>query len=302
MIVTKELAKQYLIKRAAWFIETAPDGDYMMAYRSVNWLEGMELFEDQDECLRELDKRRTARMESGHCPKCNYRHATETEKDLSYLTLIGEPKGSKIYQCPKCRSGWFTKAGWKIWYGYDEAMLDYVTEWGNRNMQPDASQRKVLNEIGNISSDRKLQLFPAHVVLRDGTEIPSAMIHLQDEPPPPDWFEKSTWHYFDLVKEIRPSEIAYKKQIAKDIMNAMQNGKFKIIYVKDQETQKIYSFESHAGVFFPEELKGKELSLEKAGADINEHLNYYMPHERGGSPFWGLTPPPKTISIRGDKI
>lgn len=298
MIVTKELAKKYLIKRTAWFIETAPNGDYMMALRSVNWLEGMELFEDQEECRREVERRRAERMASGHCPRCKYRHAVETEKDLTYLPVIGKPKGLKLVQCPECRSVWITKPGWKISKAYDSSLLDYVLEWGSRDLAPNDDQKKILRGIRSISIDDS-ELYPAHVILNDGTEIPTAMIRLRTEPPPPEWFEKRAWHYFDTIKELRPSELAYSYGIAKEIMKSLGAGKFEMIYLKDRATEKLYSFECHAGVFMPKELTGKDLGI-FTGEETRSAFNYFMPDERGGPDWWQMTQPPRTVSIWGD--
>jgi hypothetical protein len=310
MIVTKELAKKYILKRAAWFIEIGPDGNYMMALRSQNWLEGMELFENEEECLEEIQKRRAAKMGSGYCPRCNYR-ADETDKDISYLNLISEPKGSKIYQCPKCQSAWFTKDGWTNAKGYDNALLDYIIEWSDRKMSPSEDQLKILKNIGNISRDASYELYPAHVVLKNGKEFPTAMIQLQTEPPPPKWFEdpvptawsvprKMEWHYFDLVKELRPSEFAYPSDIAAKIMKTIWKGNFQFMYVQDLASKTIYSFECHAGIFFPQELRGKDLKLLE-GREPSADVNYFMPHERRGPDTWNLTPPPDSITIWGDR-
>jgi hypothetical protein len=298
MIVTKALAKKYLIKRAAWFIETGVDGNYMMAYRSVNWLEGMELFESQDECAAEVDKRRTAKMASGYCPRCNYQHATETEKDISYLTLIAQPKGLKLYQCRECKSIWIKQ---KISKAYDPSLLDYILEWGNRNLQPAKEQRRVLNDIGNISVDSSFELYAAHIVLTNGKEIPTAIIRLQNEPPTPAQFAKNDWHYFDLIKEIKPSEYAYSSRIAKEIIRYLSEARYHLIYVQDLNSKKTYSFDSHAGVFVPEELKGKDLNLSKPDRLSTDHLTYFTPDERNGSDCWNLTKPPGSVLILGDK-
>lgn len=310
MIVTKELAKKYLIKRAAWFIDTSPEGELMMSYRAENWLEGMELFEDEDECYAELERRRAGKMSSGHCPRCNYKHAGETDKDISYLKLLSEPKGSKVYQCPQCRSVWFTKEGWSVAKGYDETLADYIIEWGTRDMCPSPAQKEVLNKIGNISREKHFELYPAHVILKNGKELPAAMIHLETQPPPSNWFDgpkytpwnnviRYEWHYFDLIKELKPSEYAYPFEIASAIMKVIAQGKYKMMYVEDQASKKVYSFECHAGIFLPEELRGKDLKLLQ-GRQPEESKNYFEPHERGGPDLWMLTPPPKPITVWGD--
>jgi hypothetical protein len=281
-----------------------------MSYRPENWLEGMELFESQEECLAEVNRRQAEKMASGHCPRCNYKQAVETDKNISYLKLIGEPKGSKLYQCPVCQSVWLTKDGWKIAKGYDNALLDYIQEWGARKMDPSTSQRETLNKIGNISLDESYELYPAHIILKNGKELPTAMIRLQTEPPPSTWFDgprqtawnvvRNEWHYFDLVKELRPSEQAYPYDIAIEIMKTLSGGNFSFIYVQDRESKKIYSFECHAGIFLPAELKGKDLKLIKGRVPSGD-FNYFVPDERGGPDRWSMTPPSKSVLVWGDR-
>jgi len=300
MIVTKEMAEKYLIARRCYLITTGPDGDYQITHASVHWKEGMEVFEDRDECLRELEKRERAKINSGYCPRCNYKSLTDTEKDITHLDLIGDAKGGKIYECKECKSVWFKHPSYKSAMAYDAILKDFLIEWGVRDMKPTPAMKSVLNEAGNISTESNFDLYPVDVLLKGKEEFEPALIHLEKMPPSQRQFNRRDWSYLDSVEEIRISPFAYPAGIAKHIARAMRKSN-EIIYIKSEQTKKSYCFLPHAGVFMPMELKGQDFTLT---TDLNDRKNasmYYMPADRGGPDIWTMTQV-IPLMIFGDKM
>jgi hypothetical protein len=82
-------------------------------------------------------------------------------------------------------------------------------------------------------------------------------------------------------------------------MKLLSASKSEIVYVEDEDTQKLFCFEVHAGIFMPEELKGRNFKLARHPDNTEKISPYYLPADRGGPDLWSLTEPEVTM-IWGD--
>ena len=296
------MAEKYLIKRACYLIKNGGDGGYVLHATSTHWKEGMELFESYEECSKEIERRIAERMSSGKCDRCHYKPAIETDRDISQLESLGEFKFGSAFRCQSCNTVWYRQHGAKISTAYLPPLLDYLIDWSKRNLSIKQEWKPVLREIKNISDSNDNELYPAHVILKNGEEIQCALISLERKPPPADWFNSSGWYYLDQVKEIKPSKYAYAYAIAKHIIYTGENKPGDWIYIKDKADNKLYGFNVHAGVFMPDEFIGKEFQLIEP-KDLRKNfyaIPVFQPEERGTGVIWNFTQPPKTIAIWGD--
>jgi hypothetical protein len=302
MIVTKAMAEKYLIKRGCYLIKNSADGGYALHATSINWKEGMELFESYEECRAEIDRRVTERMNSGNCARCHYKPTTESARDLSQLESLGKVKFGMMFRCQSCNTIWYKKDGVESAQAYWPPLLDYLQDWSRKKISLTPEWKGVLNDIKNISDQHDFELYPAHVVLKNGEDIPCALISLERRPPPAGWFHQSGWYYLDQIREIKPSRYAYSSTIARYMIRAMNEKPFEWIYIKDATDAKIYGFAVQAGVFMPEEFIGKEFQLmdsKKLGDEANV-ITVFEPEERRSGVIWNFIPPPKSIRIWGD--
>jgi hypothetical protein len=302
MIVTKKMEQQYILKRACYLIEQDGDGNFKIVGTSINWREGMEVFETVEECSREIDRRVAALMKPGDCPRCHHKSVFESEVDISILEKLPQEKFGDFYRCARCETVWYTKTGAKQLLAYDKSIGDYVLEWAQRNLKPASQFNEALSLIKNISSDKHYEAYPAHVIMKDGRDFQCAMIYIEQSPPGPSWYTKKNFFYLDQVAEIKPSEFAYPYAIAKRAWYLRTTKPFEFALIKETNTKKIYGFEVHTGLFRPHELVGKDLELADASSvkEYGDVFYFAEPHERGGSDQWRLSPPPETVSVWGD--
>jgi hypothetical protein len=303
MIVTKKMEQEYILKRACYLIEQDGDGNFKIIGTSINWKEGMEVFETIEDCSAEIERRVNALMKPGDCPRCHHKSVFESEIDVQILEKLPQQKFGNFYRCIRCFTLWYAETDNKKLLAYDKTVGDYVLEWTQRNLRPAPEFKETLTSIKNISSDKTYEAYPAHVILKDGREFPCALIYLERRPPGPAWYSKKNIYYLDQVKEIKSSEFAYPYSISKRAWHLRTTKPFEFAYFKDADSRKLYAFEVHTGLFRPHELLGKDLEL----ADVSEAKEYsdayYFaePHERGGSDQWRLSPPPETVYIWGDR-
>lgn len=286
MIVTKEMTQKYLIRRACYLISKSRDGDFMLTATSVHWKEGMELFESYDECVAEINRRKQELMDSGNCPRCHYQFTYQTKKDLTNLHKLNETKGSVLYECQSCHSVWYKHPDYDFAAGYHSSMKDYVLEWSTRQLDPTSEMQKALDSIGNISDDSKLMIYPAEVLLKDGKEFQPGLIILGNLPPTQEEFNQRGWHYLDSVKSIKPSALAYNQDVCRSIVELQRSSDW--VYIKSDQTKKVYSFSAHTGMFMPEELKGQTFKIVTNKKEQYGTLSYYIPAERGGPDEWTM--------------
>jgi hypothetical protein len=298
MIVTKELAQKYLIRKHCYLIESDTGGGYRLVSTSVHWKEGMEIFETQEDCQEEIDRRLKIKMDGGNCPRCQYKKLSETERDVTKLDLLQKTKSGALYRCKDCGTVWFKAAQRPKTLAYDVSIADYITEWAARDLKPTKAMEAVLHSIKNISNDNTYQLFPTHIILKNGFEFPYALLKLERQPPPANWFEKSDWFYLDQVAEIKPSPYAYAYSIAKHILSHPQE----FVYIKDLSDDQLYHFDATAGIFMPEEFTGKTFQLVEAKKVKGESKIVMQQdiNERGGPDYWNFTPPKKPTWFWGD--
>jgi len=271
-----------------FLIETAPDGDFMIRATSINWKEGMEVFETIDECSAEVERRRNAKMESGYCPRCNYKFATETSKDISYLDAITNAKGGTLYECRSCKSLWYKHPSISTSAGYDSSLKEFLLEWTTRDLKPASTLQPVLDKVGNISPKSSHEIYAAAVLLDGKTEYQPALIHLSSLPPAQQEFNKNDWHYLDVVKDIKPSPLAYSHEVGSHIMK-MQLSNYEWVYIKSMQTKTVYGFAAGTGVFMPKELEGQDFRVVTSKKEKYEAKNFYIPAERGGPDDWLFT-------------
>jgi hypothetical protein len=303
MIVTKKMEQQYILKKACYLIEQDGEGNFKIVGTSINWKEGMEVFETADECSAEIDRRVAALMKPGDCPRCHHKNVFESEVDASILEKLPQEKFGNFYRCNRCLTVWYGEAGHSKLQAYDKSVSDYVLEWTQRDLKPTQQVKETLASIKNISSDKEYEAYPVHVVLKDGRDFPCAMIYLEQRPPGPSWYSRKNFYYLDQVKEIKPSEFAYPYNITKRAWYLRTTKPFEFALIRDANSKKIYGFEVHTGLFRPHELVGKDLELVDASTikEPGDVMYFAEPHERGGSDQWQLSPPPETVYVCGDR-
>lgn len=291
MIVTKKIADQYILKRGCWLIHELPNGEYSMSYESLNWKEGMEIFETSEECAAEIRRRIKAKMKPGDCPACHHKNYVEAEVDVTALDLI-TGKYDPFYRCNKCKTVWYKKEP-PIYFAYNPLVADYALDWNSRDLKPTKEQLAHLSK--NISSDKREGVYLQSVTLKNGSEHPCAIILLKNEPPPAHWFEHKDLYFLDQVAEIRPSPYAYSFEISK---KAWKDRGF--ISVKDIQSGQHYRFDAGVAMFKPVELANVEFAL--ATTDDNTDVKMIAERNDRGTPsYWYFTRPPGPVYIWGDK-
>ena len=292
MIVTKEIADRYILKRGCYLIREQPDGDHTISYESLNWKEGMEVFETLEECQAEITRRLEARKKPGDCPRCYNTRIVEAKVEIGLLEVL-PGKTDPFYRCTRCHTVWYKAKSNNQFTAYDKSVADYVLDWSSRDLKPSRSFRKILNE--NISSDRKKEeVYLQSVTLKNGEEHPCAIIRLTNFPPERHWFERKDLFFFDQVNDIKPSPYAYPFSISK---KAWKERDF--IYIKDVRTKEVFRFDALVTMFTTADLAGREFVLdeERPGTKC---ITIAERDERGPT-HWYFNPPPDPIYIWADR-
>jgi len=291
MIVTKEIAEKYILKRGCYLIHLQPDGDYTISHERLNWKEGMELFETQKECEAEVEKRLKLRKKPGDCPRCYNKATREAEVDVSALELL-PGKFAPFYRCSKCQTVWHNMRGSDQLTAFDKAIADYVLDWNARDLKPSQELKKILKV--NVSFDKKEEVYLQSVKLKNGEEHPCAVILLKTLPPDRLWFERKDLFFLDQVTETKASPYAYPPAIARKAWNERN-----YIHIRDVTTKENFIFDSFVTMFMPKDHLGREFTLGDESA--RDTRTIVQRDERGGEPWWSLTPPPAPIYVWGDK-
>src|SRR4051812_20686314 len=109
---------------------------------------------------------------------------------------IAEMKGGKLFQHEKVL--YFLSRESKV-YVYEISLLDYMLEWGQRNLAPDEESLKLIKGVNSFSPNQH----PVSCSFKNGMLSDYCIIEFIDHPPSS---YSMDWYYYDDVKSVTVSD------------------------------------------------------------------------------------------------